>query len=90
VPSDEFAILLDHLQPAARTATGSIPRLRSAVSPQSSPAEAGTLPVAHVTVSPTTVRAWARGNGSAIGDRGRLPSEVLDAYRRAHGVPAGR
>jgi DNA polymerase-3 subunit epsilon len=90
VPSDEFAILLDHLQPAARTATGSIPRPRSAVSPQSSPTEAGTLPVAHVTVSPTAVRAWARGNGSAIGDRGRLPSEVLDAYRRAHGVPAGR
>jgi DNA polymerase III subunit epsilon len=90
VSSDEFAVLLDHLQPAARTPTGSIPRPRTAGSTQAVAAEAGTLPAAHVTVSPAAVRAWARGNGFAIGDRGRLPLEVLDAYRRAHGVPAGR
>lgn len=34
VPSDDFAILLDHLQPAARAATGSIPRPRTAGSTQ--------------------------------------------------------
>jgi DNA polymerase-3 subunit epsilon len=89
VPSDEFTVLLDHLQPAARTATGSIPRPRAEASPRTAPAEAGTLPAADVTVSPAAVRAWARANGFAIGDRGRVPLEVLDAYRRAHEVPAG-
>jgi hypothetical protein len=29
------------------------------------------------------VRAWARSNGYAINDRGRLPREVVDAYRTA-------
>lgn len=86
---DEFAILLDHLQPAARTVTGSIPRPRAEASPLTARAEAGTVPAAHVSVSPAAVRAWARANGFAIGDRGRLPLEVLDAYRGAHDVPAG-
>lgn len=26
------------------------------------------------------VREWARGNGFKLGDRGRIPREVLDAY----------
>jgi DNA polymerase-3 subunit epsilon len=30
------------------------------------------------------VRAWARANGHEVGDRGRLPVEITDAYRRAH------
>jgi hypothetical protein len=32
------------------------------------------------------VRAWARANGREVGDRGRIPAEVLDAYRRAQGT----
>lgn len=30
------------------------------------------------------MRRWARDNGWRIGDRGRLPSAVLDAYSAAH------
>jgi len=30
------------------------------------------------------IRAWARKNGYEISDRGRIPSEVAEAYRKAH------
>ncbi|PXY18983.1 histone-like nucleoid-structuring protein Lsr2 [Prauserella muralis] len=30
------------------------------------------------------IRAWARENGFEINDRGRIPSEVTEAYRQAH------
>jgi hypothetical protein len=30
------------------------------------------------------VRAWARENGKAINDRGRIPSEILKEYEAAH------
>jgi hypothetical protein len=30
------------------------------------------------------IREWARNNGHRIGDKGRIPSEVLDAYHAAH------
>lgn len=34
---------------------------------------------------PAEVREWARRNGYAINDRGRIPSEIFDAYRAANG-----
>ena len=30
------------------------------------------------------VRSWARENGFSISERGRIPSNVLDAYQAAH------
>ena len=33
---------------------------------------------------PAEIRAWARDQGLAIPDRGRIPAEILDAYARAH------
>jgi hypothetical protein len=30
------------------------------------------------------VRAWARSNGHKVSDRGRVPAEVIEAYRAAH------
>jgi hypothetical protein len=30
------------------------------------------------------IREWARTNGHRIGDKGRIPSSVLDAYHSAH------
>ena len=30
------------------------------------------------------VRAWARANGHKVSDRGRVPAEVIEAYRAAH------
>ena len=34
------------------------------------------------------MRAWARKNGYDVADRGRLPAEVTEAYRAAHGKKA--
>ena len=30
------------------------------------------------------IREWARSNGHRIGDKGRIPSAVLEAYHQAH------
>lgn len=30
------------------------------------------------------VRSWARDNGYAVNDRGRLAAEIVEAYRAAH------
>ena len=30
------------------------------------------------------IRAWARNNGFEIGDKGRIPTAVIDAYNAAH------
>lgn len=32
-----------------------------------------------------SVRTWARDNGHAVKDRGRIPASVMEAYRRANG-----
>jgi len=75
---------LDHLQPASRPSTYSAPPPRTELATSTAPtAHARALPAAQVHVSPAAVRAWAQANGFAVGDRGRLPSEVTDAYRRA-------
>jgi hypothetical protein len=35
-------------------------------------------------VNTADVRRWARGNGYSVNDRGRISTEVLDAYLSAH------
>ena len=35
-------------------------------------------------VSPALVRTWARTQGYELGDRGRLPAEILQKYGAAH------
>jgi hypothetical protein len=35
-------------------------------------------------VSNVELRAWARGNGFTVSERGRLPRTVIAAYRAAH------
>lgn len=32
------------------------------------------------------IRRWAADNGVSVGDRGRLPAEVIEAYERAQSV----
>jgi DNA polymerase-3 subunit epsilon len=90
VHPDEFGILLDHLQPAVSKATIATARPRPSADPVAavaSPtpvvAEGRTLPAAHISSSPAAVRAWARANGYEVGERGRLPAEVTEAYRHA-------
>lgn len=34
--------------------------------------------------SPTDIRAWAKKNQIRVGDRGRIPSEVVEQYRAAN------
>jgi hypothetical protein len=36
---------------------------------------------------PREVRAWARGRGLPVPDRGQIPGEVLDAWRQHHARP---
>jgi hypothetical protein len=81
VHPDVFEILLTHLQPASmqRVGTQFTPRLQVA-SETTSIAQSAT-PV--ITVPPAQVRAWAAANGYAIGVRGRLPVEVVDAFTAA-------
>ncbi len=33
------------------------------------------------TIDAATVRSWARDNGYAVNDRGRIPAEIVEAYR---------
>jgi DNA polymerase-3 subunit epsilon len=92
VHPDEFAVLLKHLQPAVKKAPASLPRPRTAPdatvsSPE--PGAADNVPAAHVAISPSAVRAWARANGHDVGERGRLPADLTEAYRRAH-QPTGQ
>ncbi|OLR93563.1 Lsr2 family DNA-binding protein [Actinokineospora bangkokensis] len=78
VPPEDFAVLLEHLQPAARPTPA----------PQRTPKLAPTPPavnaVAVPTVSPAEMRAWARTNGYEVSDRGRVPADVVAAYKEAH------
>jgi DNA polymerase-3 subunit epsilon len=85
VHPEEFAILLRHLQPAVKKTTAAIPRPHSEAPATAPPSSIETvLPEASGnSVSPAVVRAWARANGYEVGDRGRLPFEVTNAYRRA-------
>jgi DNA polymerase-3 subunit epsilon len=90
VHPDEFALLLDHLQPAVSKSTIATPSPRRSVDSVAAGApftpavaEGRTVPAAHVSPSPAAVRAWARANGYEVGERGRLPAEVTEAYRHA-------
>ncbi|WP_285727051.1 histone-like nucleoid-structuring protein Lsr2 [Psychromicrobium xiongbiense] len=31
------------------------------------------------------IRQWARDNGHSVSDRGRIPAEIVEAYRKANG-----
>jgi DNA polymerase-3 subunit epsilon len=84
VHPEEFAILLTYLQPAAKKTAVSVPRPRTETTPTTSTVATITgPPTAPSEISPSAVRAWARVNGFEVGDRGRLPQEVTEAYRSA-------
>ncbi len=81
VHPNEFAVLLRHLQPAARLSPATTPRPSVTPTPTSLAAPA---PQVARDASPAAVRAWAREQGYDVGERGRLPAEVTAAYHRAH------
>ncbi|MGC5076603.1 exonuclease domain-containing protein [Agrococcus sp. DT81.2] len=83
VDPSTFEQLLDCLQPRLeaprqdkRTVTAA-----AASSPETASASETLLTA---TVEPSAVRAWARAQGIAVADRGRLSHELTEAYRRAH------
>jgi hypothetical protein len=49
-------------------------------------AAASAKPTRHL-VAPEDIRAWARGQGMAVKDHGRLSDGVVEAYNAAHGQP---
>jgi hypothetical protein len=40
--------------------------------------------------APSAVRRWARGEGIEIGQRGRIPAEVVERYLARFRAPASR
>ncbi|WP_460783301.1 exonuclease domain-containing protein [Microbacterium tumbae] len=85
VHPDTFAILLEHLQPATlaedrpRVATGPRPAVASVKPEPNGESPAGGT-------SPSVVRTWALANGFTVGVRGRISSEIWDAFAAAHAV----
>ena len=95
VHPETFALLLAHIQPVQATVGAprqGLPVPRAFPPPtniqgQPPTSAAGSLSAdaaASSDVPPALVRAWARENGVAVGSRGRLPVELLAAYRAAH------
>lgn len=76
VHPDEFEVLVRHVQPAIETDAPAKAR-RSAATP---------IPP---DVDPNEVRAWARASGYEIGDRGRIRSDIIEAYVAATAAPSG-
>ncbi|KOG55574.1 hypothetical protein ADK75_10660 [Streptomyces virginiae] len=75
--SDELTTLLEKYVKAGRRqkASGNSAgaRSRGASSPKSSNEDTA------------AIRAWARDQGLTVNDRGRVPSEIREAYTTAHG-----
>ena len=97
VDPETFRDMLSHLQPAVIIEPEAAlvrPGRACRPEPATTPAElashvrvAVTFPepaAAASEPSPATLRAWGRQNGWVLGDRGRLPKELKDAYLTAH------
>lgn len=92
VDPETYAILLKHLQPA--TVTAPKPK-RVAASATTTAGEGTTSGSVVTTTSPGEIRAWGIANGYAVGVRGRLSAELVEAYegallRTQQGVPSTR
>jgi DNA polymerase-3 subunit epsilon len=85
VSPEDFTLLLRHLQPAHFTPGSASARsdVVGAVLPEPRGAalqEVTTTSTAERRLPTGEIRAWARANGYTVGDRGRLPAEVLAAW----------
>jgi DNA polymerase-3 subunit epsilon len=93
VDPDTYRELLAHLQPAVAPSRPAAPRGASSKAPaqpdvnastRTAPASSADASAAPAGPSPALVRAWGRDNGWEVGQRGRLPAGLLDAYVAAH------
>ncbi|GIG36255.1 exonuclease domain-containing protein [Cellulomonas pakistanensis] len=83
-----FGVLLDHVQPAAaRTVTAT--KHGRATSAAPAPAVERVV-AARADVAPAVIREWARSQGIAVSDRGRLAADVVARYHDAQQAAPGR
>ena len=80
VTPEAFSVLLKHLQPARQRTSSQPSHVRLPRQPE--PRATGVLDGC----DPARVRAWARENGLTVGDRGRLPTDLIEAYRSHEAV----
>lgn len=93
VDPDTYRELLAHLQPAVAPSRPVAPRGASSKAPaqpavnastRMAPAGSADASATPAGPSPALVRAWGRDNGWEVGQRGRLPAGLMDAYVAAH------
>lgn len=82
---DIFEILLTHLQPAVPVQERPRPsRSSTSTAPPESRDSTAIAPGARTPATPTVVRSWAIANGYAVGVRGRISSDIWEAFSSAH------
>lgn len=69
--------------PPSRRAASSRSTTRAATAETRERRSSGRTTRATQTLDQQAVRAWARANGRAVSNRGRLPRDVLKAYQQA-------
>jgi hypothetical protein len=81
----EFSIRGEHYR--MRMSNGNYQKLLALLLPYmakaervAAPSRSGARSESDAGYDTSTVRAWARQNGYPIGDRGRIPQHILDAY----------
>jgi DNA polymerase-3 subunit epsilon len=82
VEPEEFAVLLDHVQPAVARAVTATKHGRATPSEPAPVAER--VAAVRAGVAPAVIREWARGQGITVSDRGRLSADVVARYEDAH------
>lgn len=70
---------------AARRASGPAPRARrqTAVAPRPQPSSSGNTSIVQREEN-QAIRTWAIAQEMKVAERGRIPSVIVEAYRRAH------
>jgi len=81
----QFAGMVAHVQPAAMPVdTTGAPRANVTRNIQKTATAAAKSTSSLSTVTPGAIRSWARQQGLPVGERGRLPAELIEAYRTHH------
>ncbi|WP_406081273.1 exonuclease domain-containing protein [Micromonospora sp. NBC_00858] len=85
VTPEVFAELVHYVQPAKTEAATRTPAITvPSPTPATTARMAATTTDSTLPASGPTIRAWARANGLPVGVRGRLATEIVNAYAVAH------
>lgn len=89
-PGEHAAMRHPHLTDPANVATEQGPVAAAAPTIRVSATGSDPAVASEPRVAPAAIRAWAKQNGIAVGERGRLHATVIEAYEQAHqGAKAG-